>query len=280
MNKFNSLSLIVFFVLTLIFACSSTESKNVGDDERKSDSYYQLGLAALNKGDYIKAKREFTKAIEISPNLPHYYNLLGLVYLIEHNYKKAEENCKRALKIDEKFSDARNNLGSAYLYEGEYGKALTEFNAILADPTYLSPHHAETNIGIVYMKQKQYDLAEQHFKAALKMKGTHCEAYKQLGIMYDEQGLQNKAIENYKKTLEYCSYNFEVLYIMAQKMYVLKQEDRGREYLLRCLEADAKNVEERPVPFLKECVDFAAKVGVTDEIQLPEKPKQQIDSPN
>ena len=273
-------SIIFFIVFQLLISCSSTDTKTVSD-ELKSDSHYQLGLAALNQGDYIKAKREIMLAIEAAPDLPQYYNTLGLVFMIENDEKKAEENFKQSMKIDKKFTDARNNLGALYIKQRKFDKALEEFNAVLADTMYPRPHYAETNIGIVYRLQKRYDLAKQHFDAAIKMRGTHSEAYKQLGIMYDEQNLNELAAENYKKSLELFPFDVEALYRGALKMYMLKNEKLGEKYLRSCLDIQAINTTEVTIPFLQECLDLAKKLGVTNdgERRKPEK-KQQIESVN
>ena len=182
MKKF----LFVFLVAAALFSfsCKSAEPKTVSD-EKKSDSYYQMGLAAWNQGDYIKATREFSKAIEAAPEIPQYYNHLGMVYLQDGQYDKAEENLKKAIKKDPKYSDARNNLGVLYTRLGKYDQALEELKNVSSDALYPFPHYVETNIGIVHRLQKQYDIAEKHFNAAIKMKGTYCEPYKEFGIMND-----------------------------------------------------------------------------------------------
>ena len=279
MNKIK-ISVLFFIIFQIIVSCSSTDTKTVSD-EKKSDGHYQLGLAALNQGDYIKARREIMLAIEAAPTLPQYYNTLGLVFMIEHDTQKAEENFREALKIDSKFTDARNNLGALYLEQRQFDKALEEFQAVLADTMYPRPHYAETNIGIVYRMQKRYDLAKQHFDAAIKMRGTHSEAYKQIALMYDEQNMHELAAENYKKALEYFPFDVEALYRGALKMYMLKKEELGQTYLRRCLEVQAINTKEVAIPFLSECVDLAKQLGITTDIERrkPEK-KQQIESVN
>lgn len=269
----------IFLVLATAFllSCKSTEPKTVSD-EKKADSYYQMGLAAWNQGDYIKAIREISKAIEAAPDIPQYYNHLGMVYLQDNNYEKAENNFNKAINIDPKYSDTRNNLGVLYIKTGNFDKALAEFKIVGSDALYPFPHYVETNIGTVHRLLKQYDLAEKHLNAAIKMKGTHCESYKELGIMYDEQGLHEKAAENYKKTVSYCPYYVEALYRGALKMYMLKKEKTGEEYLLRCLDVNEKNIKEVTIPFLKDCVELAAKLGVTSDIQKFDKSKKEIDS--
>ena len=154
MNKFKILFLI-FVVLPIIVSCSSADTKTT-IDERKSDSHYQLGLAALKyQGDLIKAKREFMMAIEAAPDLPQYYNELGYVFFLDGDYKKAEENYNKALKIDKSYSEPKYRLGILHLEQGDYEKALSEFNEVLSDTMYPYPDYVETSIGRTYRLQKR-----------------------------------------------------------------------------------------------------------------------------
>lgn len=270
--------LLSLLILLITASCSSTDTKAT-IDERKSDSHYQLGLAALKfQGDLIKAKREFMLAIEAAPDLPQYYNELGYVFFLDGDYKKAEENYNKALKIDKKYSEPRYRLGVLYLEQGDYEKALSKFNEVLEDTMYPYPDYVETSIGRVYRLQKRYELAKQHLNAALKMRGTYCEAYKQLGLVYDEQNIHELAAENYKKNIDCNSADVEVMYRGALKMYMLKREAEGQRYLRLCLEIQAENTKEISTPFLAECVELAQKLGVTSETQRTPKKKQQIES--
>lgn len=279
MKKFSKISLlVVFFTLVgFIVSCSSTETKTVSD-ERKSDGHYQLGLNALWQGDLIKAKREFMLAIEAAPDLPQYYNELGYVFFLDGDYKKAEENYNQALKIDKKYSESKYRLGVLYLEKGDYEKALAEFNEVLGDTMYPYPYYVETSIGKLYRLQKNYETAKQHLNTAIKMRGTYCEAYKQMGLVYDEQNIHELAAENYKKNIDCNSADVEVLYRGALKMFMLKKEKEGQKYLRRCLEIQAMNTKEIATPFLSECVELAQKLGVTTDVQRVPRKKQQIES--
>ncbi|MBP5406886.1 tetratricopeptide repeat protein [bacterium] len=276
MSKIKSLFLITV-LFQLVVACSSTDMKTVSD-ERKSDGHYQLGLNALWQGDLIKAKREFIMAIDAAPDLPQYYNELGYVFFLEGDYKKAEENYRKALKIDKKYSESKYRLGILYLEQGEYEKALSEFNEVLDDTMYPYPYYVETSIGRIYRLQKRYDLAKQHLNTALKMRGTYCEAYKQMGLVYDEQNIHELAAENYKKNIDCNSADVEVLYRGALKMIMLQREEEWQKYLRRCLEIQAMNTKEISMPFLAECVELAQKYGVSGDVQRSPRKKQQIES--
>jgi type IV pilus assembly protein PilF len=282
-NKPTVLILILLMFLIALFnltGCKSAEPKIISD-ESKANSYYQLGLAALSQGDYVKAKRELTRAIQVAPDIAHYYNHLGLVYYQDGDYKKAEELYNEALKIDESYSDVLNNLGALNIKIGELDKALEYFNKVLEDPLYPYPHYAHTNLGIVRKLQKRYDEAEKHLNNALRLKGTHCEAYKELGVLYDEQSLHQKAAENYAKTLKFCPYHVEALYRGAVKAFTLKNESLGENYLKKCLEVDYSNIRRVQIPFLEDCVTLAENIGVTynpEETSPRGGAKRQIDS--
>jgi len=278
MNRIKWLAFILV-LFHLAVSCSSAETKTVSD-ERKSDGHYQLGLNALWQGDLIKAKREFMLAIEAAPDLPQYYNELGYVFFLDGDYKKAEENYNKALKIDKKFTESKYRLGVLYVEKGDYEKALATFKEVLSDTMYPYPHYVETSIGKVYRLQKNYELAKQHLNTALKMRGTYCEAHKQMGLVYDEQNIHELAAEYYKKNIECNSADVEVLYRGALKMIMMKRDDEWQKYLLRCLEIQAMNTKEISTPFLAECVELAQKMGVTTEIQRAPKKKQQIESVN
>lgn len=282
MNRIFSIlkSAILFTLMLFIFSCSSTDKKTASD-QKKGNSYYQLGLAAWNEGNYIKARRELSKAIDVAPDLAHYHNHLGMVNFQMGNYKEAEKNLKKSLEIDQTYLDPHNNLGVLYTKQKKYEEALKELTEIRSSPLYPFPHFVETNIGIVYRLQKKHDKAEKSFKAAIKMKGTHCEAYKELGLLYDEMGMHKNAAESYSSCVKYCPYHVEALYRGAVKMLSEGKTKQGTKYLQRCLEVKQKNVKEVQIPFLNECTSLANKMGVSlnlDKFGEPKKQKKQINA--
>jgi len=264
--------------MLLINSCASSNKKSASD-HKKGNSYYQLGLAAWNEGNYIKARREFSRAIAVAPDVAHYHNHLGMVNMQLGKYKEAEKNLKESLDIDKIYLDPHNNLGVLYIKEKKYEKALEEFEIIRSNPIYPFPHYVETNIGIVYRLQKRHDLAEKAFNSALKMKGTHCEAYKELGLLYDEMGMHKNATENYQSCIKFCPYHIEALYLGAVKMFKEGNQKQGEIYLQRCLETDSKNIKEVQIPFLDECTALAKKMGIKtklDKFGEPKKEKKQF----
>lgn len=259
----------------LLAACATTDNKTVSD-ETKGDSYYQLGIAAFVKGDTVKAKLQITKAIEQAPLVPYYHNHLGLVYLQEKDLDRAQACFEAAYKLDESYSDALNNLGLLYLMRNDIPKAKEYFLRTIADQLYPYPHFAETNLGRALRMEKNYAEAEQHLQKAIRLKGTHCDAYKELAILYDEQAMNEKAVANYKKTIQYCPNHIEALYRGAVKLIVLKDIALGTAWLKTCLEMERENITSIDIPFLRECANLARQYGVTLQKETGD-PRQQID---
>lgn len=255
-------------------ACATTGDKMVSD-ETKGDSYYQLGIAALNKGDLVKAKLQIMKAIELAPVVPYYHNHLGIVYLQERDFDRAQACFELAYKLDGIYSDALNNLGILFLMKGDITKAKEYFMLVLADQIYPYPHYAETNLGRAFRLEKNYAEAQKHLDKALKLKGTHCDAYKELALMYDEQGEHEKSVENFRKTVQYCPRHVEALYRGAVKLLVLKDTDTGTAWLRSCLELERANTASIEIPFLRECANLARQYGVT--LKAVDDGRQQID---
>jgi len=273
-----TLSFLVLLFMILTISCSSTE-KAKASDQKKGNSYYQLGLAAWGEGNYIKARRDLSRAINAAPDVAHYHNHLGMVNLQLGKYKEAEKNLRKSLEIDDIYLDPHNNLGVLYTKMGKYEEAMKEFEIIRSNPIYPFPHYIETNIGIIYRIQKKYDLAEKSFKAAIKMKGTHCEAFKELGLLYDAMGMHKNATESYVSCVKFCPYHIEALYRGAVKMLTEGKAKKGASYLQRCLEIDSKNIKEVQIPFLKECTALARKMEIKtnlDKFGEPKKEKKQF----
>lgn len=62
--------------------------------------------------------------------------------------------------------------------------------------------NAHVNLGIIHLKSKAYDEAENSFQYALKIKPDNIYAYNQLGVLYRQQGKFIAAKTAYKKAID------------------------------------------------------------------------------
>ena len=86
-----------------------TEGCATEDIVKKSDGYYQQGLADLNV-DQQRAYVLFQKAIELNPDHrgAHYY--VGHVHFLQGRLEKAEAEFREVLRIDPEYPEAHNHL--------------------------------------------------------------------------------------------------------------------------------------------------------------------------
>ncbi len=265
----------IFLLITVFISCSST-GKNNEESYKKAESHYQLGISSLNRGDMLAAKREISIAISYMPETARYHNDLGIAHLNDKELDKAELCFKKAIELEKSYTDPYNNLGVLYMQQKNYTKAKEMFLHVLSDQIYAFPHYAETNLGIIARYEKNYTEAETHFKKAIKISGKYCEAFKEIGILYDEQGESEKAKNYYLKTLDECPSYVEALYRAAIKLLASKNEKQGRLYLAKCLDIDENNTQGFEIPFIKECSTLAKEYGVTATEKL-EAPKKEVD---
>lgn len=109
-NKLKTFGSILFIVI-LISLLTRTIIRNF--DWRDADALY--------------LSMEFT-----APNDPKTHNNLGDVYSRRKDYVKAEKEFKKAIELKPNYGDAYHNLANVYAVQGMYDKAIESYNAALS----------------------------------------------------------------------------------------------------------------------------------------------------
>ena len=163
-SRFLCLGLVV-----LLGSCGFTEARI--KREKSSEASYKLGIAYLNDAapNMQKALIEFSKAIEINPDNKEAHYALGHVYAQRQDYSKAIESFKKAIAIDPVYSEAHNYLGKGYEALGRDAEAILAYQEALKNLQYTTPQLPYWNLGLIYVRQKQYDQALEAFQQARKI---------------------------------------------------------------------------------------------------------------
>jgi len=132
----------------------------------KARPYINRGWAYYNQGNFIQAMSDYTKAIEINPDLIYPYDDRGLIY-------------------------AR---------QGELTRAISEYNKAIA----INPYYAKVydDRGVTYLKQDHYLQALADFNKAIKVNPEYVDAYNDRGGFYAQQGKLSQAMIDYKKSIK------------------------------------------------------------------------------
>ncbi|NQT07283.1 MAG: tetratricopeptide repeat protein, partial [Candidatus Omnitrophica bacterium] len=194
-------------------------------------TYFDRGVECMDLGEYDEAIENFTRAIELDPEVPPVaYNNRAIVYMKIGEYKKALEDFTRALELDpddkmvqrnlgivreklkkgeggegqkERPSEeiiAKLRLGVSYLNKGDLNKAIKVFTEIITPyPNYAA---AYLNRGVAYARLKDFDMAIKDFDKAIGLNPSYVQGYVNRGIAYMEKGKYAKAIKDLTKALE------------------------------------------------------------------------------
>ena len=119
--------------------------------------YLQVGNDFLNAGNFDMAIIEYTKALDINPNLAKAYDNRGVAYAQEGSLSRAIADFTMAIANNFNDAEAYNNRGHAYAAKGNLPQAIADYGrSIDIDSLYTK---AYKNRAIAYYKLKEYDRA-------------------------------------------------------------------------------------------------------------------------
>lgn len=191
--KRNLILVIVIFVMAFI-----THAKNAYD-------YYNDAYDLYLAGDYKNAIKLYKKAIKMKPDFVKPYNKLGLSYIALNQVDHAIFYYKKAIHIDANCAEAYYNLGvaSEIKYKHDTKKAEEAYEKVikLNNDNY-SFVRASLNLARIYRKQKKFDDAILLLREAVKKEPNFAPIYNEIGLTYFDSGLNDFAINNFKKAIE------------------------------------------------------------------------------
>ena len=156
----------------------------------------------MARKQYPDAVQVYTKLSQEYPKEAAYLNYLGIAVLQEGKTVEARKYFDRATKINRRFSDAYNNLGASYYAEKQYKKAITQYQRSLS----LKPNVASvyTNIGYAYFAQKQLPKAMEAFHRALEIDPHVFEDTGRAGSILSYRSVTDRGLFNFMLAKDYA----------------------------------------------------------------------------
>ena len=134
----------VLFLSVSVYAQTAEEYLRSGNDNFKLDNFDQAIV-------------DYTRAIDINPNLAKAYNNRGVAYAREGSLPRAIADFTMAIANNLKDAEAYNNRGRAYARQGNLSQAVFDYTkAIKNNAFYVKAYN---NRGLAYYKLKEYDKA-------------------------------------------------------------------------------------------------------------------------
>jgi tetratricopeptide (TPR) repeat protein len=159
------------------------------------------------------------------------YNNLGAEYAKAREFNKAIQFCSKVIQLKPSNEMAHANIANAFFQLKNYAEALNWYAKVIQisgknvflDPSsyYRILPNVYRDMGVIYARRGQYDLALEAFSEAIKIRPHFPEAYKRLGMVHASLHRFTEAISFYRKALPYLSddaylhNNLGVAYLMS-----------------------------------------------------------------
>ena len=134
--------------------------------------------------------------------------MLAALYAQWYNIELAIKYFNKVLEIDPKYKIAYNRLGYAYAEIGDFSKAIStlhKYKELAVDE-----HNPYDSMGDVYRWFGDFKNAEKHYKKALTLNENFAASWANLARLYFEKGNYQKALKTYKKYLQKARDDFTI----------------------------------------------------------------------
>lgn len=172
----------------------------------------------LKKFNVPPASRDniYMKNLNKIQTLGCFFNNLGLSYNKVGNWESEMLALLRAVEINPSLSEARTNLGNVYVRERDYTAAIREYEAALAT----NPENAKThnNLGNAYSGRGWMLYAISEYRRSLEIEPDFMDAHRNLAIAYGKQKNYFQAISQLNLALELEPRNAET-YLLLGDVY-------------------------------------------------------------
>lgn len=210
------------------------------------------------------------RAIRRDPGNAEAHLYLGQVYGQQEQYERAERTLRRAVELYDRQSqeeeraraplaEARNSLGVVLLHLNRADEAIALFRQVTQELTYGSQHLAWGNLGWAFLRKRQYQEAVAPLERAVAIQPNFCVGWSRLGEAHYHRNDYGHALEAFDRALgtsqQGCDRLQGAWLYRARVRIQLRQPDRARDDLRRCIELEASTPEGR------ECAELGRSVS-------------------
>ncbi len=162
--------------------------------------WYNIGVLYHRLGDWFRAEEAYKKALKLKPDFtPAIINIVRL-YLQQNRLTAAQAYLEQKLRQFPNNTKLRNELIFLYIQRGDLSRS--ELMAREIQKRDEKNAEAIRNLGLIWLKQKKYDLATFAFDIAVKAKPEDPELRYYLALSKYKSEFKLEAIEDLQKALK------------------------------------------------------------------------------
>ncbi len=134
---------------------------------RSGKREYQAAIKLMRKGEYNDAIHVISDLIDAEPGKPDHYLFRAQLYRLSGKIKKARNDYQKVIELTPDAGAGYNGMAEVYLQDGEYEQARTYGQqALEREPEqWVAPY----NLGMIEDRLKMWNEAELHLDQALKI---------------------------------------------------------------------------------------------------------------
>lgn len=183
-HKFKTIFLIIAFGLLFLSSCTS-----FGYKEELIRTYYNLGNAYSDLGDYKQSSAAFVRALEIDPSFPSAAYNLGIVHIQSGNYSEGIDVLRNLLQKEPDNIILMKVLAWGYYKNGELFKSIEIYEKIIQID--FSNTDALKNITILMMNLQMYERAYPYLVQLETIGDVESIIYYNIGVSERELGISS-----------------------------------------------------------------------------------------
>lgn len=200
MNRSLIVLISLLAVCTVASGCSGKKKKELTKAE-SARLILDMAAGAINERDPIDALEKIKLAESAEPSLPEIPFLRSLAYELKNDLERATIEIKKALTLSPKSSAVNAQLGKLMLEQGKPAEAIRPLTQAATDPLYREAYKARTNLGILFYRRGELEIAAKHMKKAVSENPLMaCMAHYYLGHLSLKAGKFDDAIRNYDRS--------------------------------------------------------------------------------
>ena len=195
-NPFLQLKIIKMKITTLFFTLTLLLSFTTVFSQKDIDDLMKEGITLHDAGKYAEAIKKYEEAAKINPKSTVVNYEMANTFIALEDYKKAIKYADKVIDLKSSNLDEAYMLkGTAYDMMGKPKESIKTYKeGVKVNPlSYL----LYFNLGVTYLKDKQYQEAEMAFFDAIRLKPSHGSSHLQLGNVGTMSGSKTKGLFGY-----------------------------------------------------------------------------------
>ncbi len=246
--------------------------------DKQVQRFYQKGLHANSKGNWLLALQHFKKCIKMDPSCAQAYYEIGMLYYKQNQHEIALEHMQQAVEHNTSNVQIHFALANIYLTSDQPERAIEIYHDIETfneDPTpalYLNlgiaygaiddkaraidyleksiamaPHNIEAlnSLGRVYYESNNFEKSRAIFQRVIRLNPNNPGGHQMLGFVYAQENHWEKAIHEWEQVLAMFPKREDMLHQIGRAWGKLDEHGKAISMLKKVIAVNPENIQAR-----------------------------------